>query len=61
MTTIDNDDTFQRFSSFTTAYKPATEYESTLLATSKLRGGALKVYARREKDETIIVRSLVIL
>ncbi|KAG8214448.1 hypothetical protein J3R82DRAFT_9471 [Butyriboletus roseoflavus] len=46
-----HEDTYQSYSSFTTTYKPATEYESLLVAASKLRSRAVKVYERRERSE----------
>ncbi|KAF8120579.1 hypothetical protein EV363DRAFT_1474306, partial [Boletus edulis] len=45
------EDTYQSYSSFTTTYKPATEYESLLISASKLRSHAVKVYERREPSE----------
>ncbi|KIK95320.1 hypothetical protein PAXRUDRAFT_140954 [Paxillus rubicundulus Ve08.2h10] len=43
--------TYQSYSSFTTSYKPATEYESLLLSASRLRSRAVKAYERREPSE----------
>lgn len=44
-------DTYQSYSSFTTAYKPASEYESLLISASKLRSRAVKAYEKREASE----------
>lgn len=44
-------DTYQSYSSFTTAYKPASEYESLLISASKLRSRAIKAYEKREASE----------
>ncbi|KIJ17712.1 hypothetical protein PAXINDRAFT_130029 [Paxillus involutus ATCC 200175] len=46
-----HEDTYQSYSSFTTSYKPVTEYESLLLSASKLRSRAVKAYERREPSE----------
>ncbi|KAF9220989.1 hypothetical protein BS17DRAFT_786300 [Gyrodon lividus] len=46
-----HEDTYQSYSSFTTSYKPATEYESLLLSASKIRSRAVKAYERREPCE----------
>ncbi|KAI6044840.1 hypothetical protein EDC04DRAFT_2560886 [Pisolithus marmoratus] len=46
-----HEDTFQSYSSFTTKYKPASEYEGLLVAASKLRSRAAKAYERREATE----------
>ncbi|KAI9568595.1 hypothetical protein HD554DRAFT_2099306 [Boletus coccyginus] len=46
-----HEDTYQSYSSFTTAYKPATEYEPLLVSASKLRSRAVKAYERREPSE----------
>ncbi|KAH0831905.1 hypothetical protein J3R83DRAFT_12788 [Lanmaoa asiatica] len=51
-----HEDTYQSYSSFTTTYKPATEYESLLVSASKLRSRAVKVYERREPAELSLVR-----
>jgi hypothetical protein len=50
-----HEDTYQSYSSFTTSYKPATEYESLLLSASKLRSRAVKAYERREPSELALV------
>ncbi|KAI6145673.1 hypothetical protein EDD17DRAFT_1653003 [Pisolithus thermaeus] len=47
----EHEDTFQSYSSFTTKYKPASEYEALLVAASKLRSRAAKAYQRREAAE----------
>lgn len=57
---IDNDETFQSYSSFTTNYKPPDEYEPILVAASKLRAGAVKTYQRREGSESSLVRAWTI-
>ncbi|KAG2155888.1 uncharacterized protein EDB93DRAFT_58815 [Suillus bovinus] len=44
-------DTYQSYSSFTTAHKPANEYESLLISASKLRSRAVKEYEKREASE----------
>ncbi|KAG1772332.1 hypothetical protein EDD22DRAFT_429843 [Suillus occidentalis] len=44
-------DTYQSYSSFTTAHKPASEYESLLISASKLRPRAIKAYEKREASE----------
>lgn len=44
-------DTYQSYSSFTTAHKPASEYESLLISASKLRSRAIKAYEKREPSE----------
>ncbi|KIK47472.1 hypothetical protein CY34DRAFT_228718 [Suillus luteus UH-Slu-Lm8-n1] len=44
-------DTYQLYSSFTTAHKPASEYESLLISASKLRSRAVKAYEKREASE----------
>ncbi|KAG1745853.1 uncharacterized protein EDB91DRAFT_1119017 [Suillus paluster] len=44
-------DTYQSYSSFTTAHKPADEYESLLISASKLRSRAVKAYEKREVSE----------
>ncbi|KAI6122456.1 hypothetical protein EDD16DRAFT_1570902 [Pisolithus croceorrhizus] len=47
----EHEGTFQSYSSFTTKYKPASEYEALLVAASKLRSRAAKAYQRREAAE----------
>ena len=54
----DNDTTFQAYSSFTTGYKPPTEYESLLVIASKARTGAVKSYAWKETREAVLVRTI---
>ncbi|KAF9242560.1 hypothetical protein BU15DRAFT_86759 [Melanogaster broomeanus] len=49
--TVCHEDTYQSYSSFTTSYKPATEYELLLVSASKLRSRAVKAYERREPSE----------
>ncbi|KAL4073262.1 hypothetical protein V8B97DRAFT_1953447 [Scleroderma yunnanense] len=46
-----HEDTYQSYSSFTTAHKPASEYEELLVSASKLRSRAVKAYERREATE----------
>ncbi|KAG9315935.1 hypothetical protein JVU11DRAFT_3587 [Chiua virens] len=46
-----HEDTYQSYSSFTTTYKQATEYELLLISASKLRSRAVKAYERRERSE----------
>ncbi|KIP09711.1 hypothetical protein PHLGIDRAFT_22785 [Phlebiopsis gigantea 11061_1 CR5-6] len=52
-----NDDTLQAYSSFTTNYKPADQYEHLLVQASKERAQALKAYQRREELETALAQS----
>lgn len=56
---LDNDATFQSYSSFTTNYKPPTEYESLLVTASKARAGAVKSYAWKETREAVLVRTIL--
>jgi hypothetical protein len=56
--TIDHQDTYQSYSSFTTAHKPASEYESLLISASKLRSRAIKAYEKREASEMALVGKL---
>lgn len=53
--TIDHQNTYQSYSSFTTAHKPADEYESLLVSASKLRSRAVKAYDKREASEIALV------
>jgi hypothetical protein len=53
--TIDHPNTYQSYSSFTTAHKPADEYESRLVSASKLRSRAVKAYEKREASEIALV------
>ncbi|KIO06213.1 hypothetical protein M404DRAFT_8926 [Pisolithus tinctorius Marx 270] len=46
-----HEDTIQSYSSFTTKYMPANEYEGLLVAASKVRSRAAKAYERREATE----------
>ncbi|KIJ64460.1 hypothetical protein HYDPIDRAFT_111787 [Hydnomerulius pinastri MD-312] len=46
-----HEETYQSYSSFTTAYKPPAEYESLLVSASKLRSRAVKAYEQREPTE----------
>ncbi|KXN88177.1 hypothetical protein AN958_07636 [Leucoagaricus sp. SymC.cos] len=52
-----NDETFQSYSSFTTNYKPPTEYESLLVAASKIRSQAYRSWEKREPFETALRQS----
>ncbi|KAG1792920.1 uncharacterized protein HD556DRAFT_1238518 [Suillus plorans] len=47
-------DTYQSYSSFTTAHKPPSEYESLLISASKLRSRAVKEYEKREASEMVL-------
>ncbi|KAF8908958.1 hypothetical protein CPB84DRAFT_1766490 [Gymnopilus junonius] len=51
------EETFQSYSSFTTNYLPAQDYESLLVATSKIRGQGLKAFERRERLEAAITQT----
>ena len=53
---LDNDETFQSYSSFTTNYKPPTEYEKSLVAASKSRNSSIRSWERREPFEYALVR-----
>jgi len=53
----DIEETFQIYSSFTTNYLPAQQYESILIAASKVRGQTIRNMDRRERFETAIVRT----
>ena len=57
----DNDATFQSYSSFTTGYKPPTEYEGLLVVASKVRSGAVKSYAWKETREAVLVRTIYLI
>lgn len=59
--TIDHQDTYQSYSSFTTAHKPASEYESLLISASKLRSRAIKAYEKREASEMALVGKSIFL
>ncbi|KAJ2935129.1 hypothetical protein H1R20_g1982, partial [Candolleomyces eurysporus] len=52
-----SDDTFQAFSSFTTQHRSPTEYESVMVAASKVRGNSVKGYERREPLELALSQS----
>ena len=54
---IDPDDTSQSYSSFTTNYQPPQDYESLLVAVSKIRSQGTKSFDRREPMETALVQS----
>ncbi|OCH91935.1 RNA-binding protein Prp24 [Obba rivulosa] len=46
-----HDETFQAYSTFTTNYKPADQYESLLVKASKMKAQAVKTYQRHEPLE----------
>ncbi|KAI0081583.1 hypothetical protein K474DRAFT_1703756 [Panus rudis PR-1116 ss-1] len=48
----EHDATFQAYSSFTTAFKPADEYEPLLVQASKSKAAAIKAWNRREQMES---------
>ncbi|KAF9077529.1 hypothetical protein BDP27DRAFT_1311204 [Rhodocollybia butyracea] len=48
------DDTFQAYSSFTTKYKPANQYEPLLVAASKIKSRTLKAVERRDPHENAL-------
>ncbi|KZT27355.1 hypothetical protein NEOLEDRAFT_1060705 [Neolentinus lepideus HHB14362 ss-1] len=50
-------ETFQSYSTFTTNFKSAQEYESLLVSASKLRSKAVKAYDRRESFESQLRQS----
>lgn len=50
------EETFQTFSSFTTNYLPAQDYESILVSASKIRGQSVRNFDRRDRLENDIVR-----
>ena len=52
---LDVEATFQSYSSFTTNYKPPSQYESLMVAASKTRSKLAKAYERREPLEMAIV------
>ncbi|KAJ3894244.1 hypothetical protein GG344DRAFT_41516 [Lentinula edodes] len=51
------DDTFQVYSSFTTNHKPASQYESLLVAASKVKARIQKAVERRDPHEDALNRS----
>ena len=53
---LDHDETFQAYSSFTTSYKPADEYETLLVKASKSKAQAVKAFQRRENMESALVK-----
>ena len=55
---LDHDETFQAYSSFTTNYKPAEQYESLLVKASKSRAQSVKAFQRRESLEASLVSFL---
>ncbi|KAJ7600967.1 hypothetical protein C8J56DRAFT_813965 [Mycena floridula] len=52
-----SDETFQAYSSFTTNYQPPDQYETMLVAASKIRAKGAKAYERRERSENAIAES----
>ncbi|KAF8349290.1 hypothetical protein F5887DRAFT_945363 [Amanita rubescens] len=50
-------DTFQSYSTFTTNYNPAEQYESLLVAASKVRGQGERAFERRENLEANLTQS----
>lgn len=56
---IDHDETFEVYSSFTTNHKPPEQYESLLVKASKSRSQAVKAFQRRENLENSLVSRLV--
>lgn len=56
----DYDETLQAYSTFTTNYKPPDQYESILVQASKLRAQAVKAYQRRERSESSLVSTYII-
>lgn len=54
------EDTFQAYSSFTTRYLPAQDYEKLLVSASKMRGQCVRNWERRETLESSLVRHLQI-
>ncbi|KAI0084788.1 hypothetical protein BDY19DRAFT_1077256 [Irpex rosettiformis] len=52
-----HDETFQAYSSFTTNYKPADQYETLLVQASKLRAQAVKAYQKRESYESSLTQA----
>lgn len=53
---VDHEETFQSYSSFTTNFKPPDEYEPLLVQASKMRAQAVKAYEKRESLEASLVR-----
>ncbi|KAJ8475200.1 hypothetical protein ONZ45_g15694 [Pleurotus djamor] len=51
------EETAQSYSTFTTNYQPAGEYESLLISASKIRSQGAKAYERRETSERNLERS----
>ncbi|KAF9483427.1 hypothetical protein BDN70DRAFT_799974 [Pholiota conissans] len=51
------EESFQTYSSFTTNYLPPQEYESILVAASKIRGQSIRNLDRRDRLETNITNS----
>ncbi|EJF56678.1 RNA-binding protein Prp24 [Dichomitus squalens LYAD-421 SS1] len=52
-----HEETFQTYSSFTTNYKPADQYESLLVHASKSKAQAVKGFQRRENYENSLVKA----
>ncbi|KAJ3764333.1 hypothetical protein EV360DRAFT_77444 [Lentinula raphanica] len=51
------DDTFQAYSSFTTNYRPADQYETLLVAASKIKSRSMKAVERRDQHENALRQS----
>ncbi|KAK2465199.1 hypothetical protein APHAL10511_002553 [Amanita phalloides] len=51
------EDTFQSYSTFTTNYKPPAQYESLLIAASKVRGKGERAFERRANLEGLLTQS----
>ncbi|KAI1794811.1 RNA-binding protein Prp24 [Ganoderma leucocontextum] len=52
-----HDETFQAYSSFTTHYQPADQYESLLVQASKSKAQAVKAFQRREEFENSLAQA----
>ncbi|KAF5315056.1 hypothetical protein D9619_007334 [Psilocybe cf. subviscida] len=50
------EETFQAYSTFTTNYLPAQDYESLLVAASKIKGQSIRNLSRREAMENAIIK-----
>ncbi|TFY81135.1 hypothetical protein EWM64_g2871 [Hericium alpestre] len=53
----DHEQTFQSYSTFTTNYQPPQDYETLLVAASKLRSKAAKIYEWREQYESTLAQA----
>jgi hypothetical protein len=52
---VEHEETFQSYSTFTTKYKPAQQYEELLVEASKLRTQAAKAIEFRDQYESGLV------